>query len=80
SHTAEPAEDASREIDRYIAWPGQALAYKLGQLEMLKLRADAKTRLATRFDLRAFHDALLSHGAIPLPVLRTTMQGWLSAR
>ncbi|HZA50326.1 MAG TPA: DUF885 domain-containing protein, partial [Myxococcaceae bacterium] len=80
SHTAEPAEDASREIDRYIAWPGQALAYKLGQLEMLKLRADAKTRLGTRFDLRAFHDALLSHGAIPLPVLRATMQEWLSAR
>jgi uncharacterized protein (DUF885 family) len=80
SHTAEPADDAAREIDRYIAWPGQALAYKLGQLEILELRAEARKRLGPRFDVRAFHDALLSHGAIPLPVLRGAMEEWMSAR
>jgi uncharacterized protein (DUF885 family) len=80
SHTAEPAEDAAREIDRYIAWPGQALAYKLGQLEILKLRAEATARLGAQFDVRAFHDALLSNGAIPLPVLRAAMGEWLSGQ
>jgi uncharacterized protein (DUF885 family) len=79
SHTAEPPEEMEREIDRYIVWPGQALAYKLGQLEILKLRAEAKARLGDRFDMRAFHDAMLSNGAIPLPVLRRVMNEWTPA-
>jgi uncharacterized protein (DUF885 family) len=58
------------EVDRYITWPGQALAYKTGQLEMMRLRQQAKSRLGERFDIRKFHDALLCNGAVPLEVLR----------
>ena len=58
------------EVDRYIAWPGQALAYKTGQLEMMRLRQEAKARLGGRFDIRKFHDALLCNGAVPLEALR----------
>lgn len=79
THTAEPRGDAEREIDRYIVWPGQALTYKLGQLEILRLRKEAMERLGDRFDVRAFHDALLARGAIPLPVLRRVMTDWIAA-
>jgi uncharacterized protein (DUF885 family) len=68
------------EVDRYIAWPGQALAYKLGALEIRRLRADAERRLGPRFDLRAFHDALLDNGAVSLPVLREQIDAWVAAR
>lgn len=64
------------EVDRYISWPGQALAYKLGQLEILRIRDDAKKKLGARFDIRAFHDALLKNGALPLPVLSEQMELW----
>jgi uncharacterized protein (DUF885 family) len=79
-HTAVPPDEAAREVDRYIGWPGQALAYKMGQLELLKLRAEAKEKLAARFDLKAFHQQLLSYGPIPLPVLRQQMERWVSAQ
>jgi uncharacterized protein (DUF885 family) len=72
-------ENVVNEVDRYIAWPGQALAYKLGELEIRRLRADAETRLGARFDLRAFHDALLGQGAVSLPVLRAQIDGWIEA-
>jgi uncharacterized protein (DUF885 family) len=68
------------EVDRYIAWPGQALAYKLGELEIRKLRAEAQQRLGPRFDLRAFHDALLDGGAVSLPVLREQVEAWIATR
>ena len=70
-------ENVVNEVDRYIAWPGQALAYKLGELEIRRLRADAQKRLGPRFDLRAFHDALLGAGAVSLPVLRAQIDAWV---
>jgi prolyl oligopeptidase len=79
ANAALPHEDIVNEIDRYIAWPGQALAYKLGELEIRRLRADAERRLGARFDLRAFHDALLGQGAVSLPVLRAQIDGWIAA-
>ncbi len=64
------------EVDRYIAWPGQALAYKLGEREIRQLRADAERRLGPRFDLRTFHDVVLGGGAVSLPVLREAVTAW----
>jgi len=68
------------EVDRYITWPAQALAYKVGQLEILRLRQDAISRLEDRFDIREFHDALLSNGAVPLEVLRQIIERYVSDR
>jgi len=67
------------EVDRYLTWPGQALAYKLGQIEILKLRAEAEDRLGARFDVRTFHDAVLENGAVALPVLRERVEAWVKA-
>ena len=67
------------EVDRYITTPGQALAYKLGQLEILKLRDEAKRRLGQRFDIKAFHDAVLGNGAVSLPVLRGQIEAYIVA-
>jgi uncharacterized protein (DUF885 family) len=71
-------ENVVNEVDRYIAWPGQALAYKLGELEIRRARADAEKRLGPRFDLGAFHDALLGQGAVSLPVLRAQIDDWVA--
>ena len=71
-------DNVVNEVDRYIAWPGQALAYKLGELEIRRLRADAQKRLGAGFDLRAFHDALLGAGAVSLPVLGAQIDAWVS--
>lgn len=68
------------EIDRYIAWPGQALGYKIGQLEILKLRDEARAKLGDKFDLRAFHDHLLAEGSLPLSMLRTRMEQWIESQ
>lgn len=65
------------EVDRYIAWPGQALGYKIGQLEILKLRAEAEKALGDRFDLRSFHDCLLEDGSVPLDMLRQKIEEWI---
>jgi uncharacterized protein (DUF885 family) len=67
------------EVDRYLTWPGQALAYKIGQLEILKLRDEAKRRLGARFDIKAFHDAVLGNGAVALPVLREQVEAYIEA-
>ena len=61
------------EVDRYIIWPGQALSYKIGQREIEALRREAQQRLGPRFDLRAFHDEVLAHGAVPLSTLRSIL-------
>ena len=76
-YTAMDEPNVQTEVDRYIAWPGQALAYKLGQLEILKLRETAKKALGAKFNLRAFHDALLANGALPLDVLDEEMAAWI---
>ena len=67
------------EVDRYITWPGQAVAYKLGQLEIRRLREEARDRLGGWFDIRAFHDAVLSEGALPLSTLRAVVESRLGA-
>jgi prolyl oligopeptidase len=71
--------DIINEIDRYISWPGQALAYKIGQLKILELRGKAEQMLGKDFDIRAFHDQLLGGGALPLEILETRMNLWLAA-
>jgi len=71
--------DIVNEIDRYIAWPGQALAYKIGQLKILELRNRAEQTLGDNFDIRAFHDQILGGGALPLEVLDTQTNLWLAA-
>jgi uncharacterized protein (DUF885 family) len=71
---AEP--QARRDIDRYIVMPGQATAYKIGQIEILRLREEARAAMGARFDIRAFHDLVLGGGAVPLDVLRELVRGW----
>ena len=70
--------DIQNEVDRYISWPGQALAYKLGQLKIQALREEAEKALGERFDIRAFHDKLLGMGALPLSVLEVEMRAWIA--
>jgi uncharacterized protein (DUF885 family) len=71
---------AQTETDRYIAWPGQALAYKMGQLTILKLRAEAKAQLGTQFDIKAFHDEILNGGALPLDLLQERVERWIKTQ
>jgi uncharacterized protein (DUF885 family) len=79
-HTALSRAAAEEETDRYIAIPGQALAYKIGENEFLDLKARAQQALGAKFDIRAFHDALLDDGAMPLPVLDAKMNRWIAQR
>jgi uncharacterized protein (DUF885 family) len=72
--------DIINEIDRYIGWPGQALAYKIGQLKILQIRERAEVALGDAFDIRAFHDALLGAGALPLDILEQRMDDWIDAQ
>src|ERR1700704_4452132 len=71
-------QDITVEVDRYIVWPGQALAYKLGQLKIRELRTQAEKRQGATFHLRAFHDAVLENGAVPLNVLSARMDDWMA--
>jgi uncharacterized protein (DUF885 family) len=74
AHTTLAADEAANEIDRYAIHPAQALAYMVGELELFRLREETRGRLGDRFDLRAFHDAVLAHGAVPLSSLERTLR------
>ena len=79
-HTAMDDENINTEVDRYIAWPAQALSYKMGQMKILELRARAQKELGEKFDLRAFHDAVLDQGPLPLDLLEAKINAWIAAR
>jgi prolyl oligopeptidase len=76
-NTGKTDQDITVEVDRYIVWPGQALAYKLGQLKIRELRTEAETKLGANFNVRKFHDAVLENGSVPLSVLEAHMQSSL---
>ena len=80
SHTALSQHEVVTEVDRYISWPGEALSYKLGEIRIVELRARAEKALGAKFDLRAFHDAVLALGSVPLPVLEQQIDAWIAAR
>ncbi|WP_299595290.1 DUF885 family protein [uncultured Microbulbifer sp.] len=80
NNSAKPEHDVVVEIDRYLVWPGQALAYKVGQLKIKEIRARAEEALGNNFDIRQFHDALLGAGALPLNVLESRMNDWIASQ
>jgi uncharacterized protein (DUF885 family) len=79
-HTPVPTDQIGPEVDRYLAMPGQALSYKVGQLEIERLRSESTERLGTRFDLPGFHDVVLGSGAVTLPVLGDLVEAWITSR
>jgi len=79
AHTANSEADVRSEVDRYIAWPGQALAYKIGERKIMELRRRAEADMGANFDLKAFHDRLLEQGPLPLPLLEARMVAWMQA-
>jgi uncharacterized protein (DUF885 family) len=79
-HTAMDDENINTEVDRYIAWPAQALSYKMGQMKILELRGRAQNELGAKFDLRAFHDAVLDQGPLPLDMLEAKINEWIATQ
>ena len=79
-HTAMDDQNIQTEVDRYIAWPAQALSYKLGEMTILQLREKARRELGGSFDIRKFHDAVLTKGPLPLDVLTTNVNEWIEAQ
>jgi uncharacterized protein (DUF885 family) len=79
-NTGKTDQDVTVEIDRYIVWPGQALAYKIGQMKIRELRTETEKKLGAKFDVRKFHDAVLENGAVPLNVLEAHMKQWIDSQ
>ncbi|WP_369039493.1 DUF885 domain-containing protein [Stenotrophomonas maltophilia] len=79
-HTALSEHEVTTEVDRYISWPGQALSYKLGEIAIVRLRAQAEKELGDKFDIKGFHDAVLKQGSVPLPVLEQQIQAYIAER
>ncbi|RZU39751.1 DUF885 domain-containing protein [Edaphobacter modestus] len=77
-HSAIDEPNVQAEVDRYVAWPGQALGYKMGQLKILELRQKAQTALGPKFDLKGFHDAVLDSGALPMDLLEKQVDAWIA--
>jgi uncharacterized protein (DUF885 family) len=77
-YTALPEHEIETEVDRYIAWPAQALSYYLGEMAIVKARAKAESELGSRFNIRAFHDTVLELGSVPLPVLETRIDRFIA--
>jgi uncharacterized protein (DUF885 family) len=71
------AETVRNEVRRYLVWPGQATSYKIGMNRILELRAEAERELGDKFDIRAFHDAVLGGGSLPLPLLERRVRAWI---
>jgi uncharacterized protein (DUF885 family) len=80
ANSASTIHNITTEVDRYIAWPGQALAYKIGELKIRELRKMAENELGPNFDVRLFHDAILENGAIPLDILEAHMEKWIEGQ
>ena len=78
SHTALSQHEVGTEVDRYISWPGQALAYKLGEISIRRLRGEAEAALGEKFDKRTFHDRILAMGAVPLTTLEEQMRAYIA--
>ncbi len=78
SRTALSQHEVGTEIDRYISWPGQALSYKLGELTIRRVRAEAEEALGDRFDIRKFHDVVLALGSVPLPMLEARIDAFIA--
>lgn len=79
-HTADDEPDIQSETDRYIVFPAQALAFKLGELEIRRLREEVQTQLGGHYDVRAFHDEILNGGALPLDIMEERVNAWITAQ
>ena len=80
TNTPNPERDVFTETNRYIVWPGQATAYKVGQLKILELRERAKQERGAKFDLREYHDLVLKDGAVPMDLLEENVRAWIAKK